>query len=466
MAVLLLIAPASFASHLIGGEMAYKYLGDSIVSFSPLVKWPKYEVTLILYQDCQTGQPEAILQDNPAYLGVYEAAVPYKFVRADSVFFSTSVSLPPTATSPCGTVSTNTCVLKKTFVKRYTLPPSSSGYIVCYQRCCRNNSISTIVQPSNNGATYYCTLPAAINNNSAAFKGFPPVEGGLNTTLYIDLSATDADGDSLSYELCNALTGAEEADIKPFPPGPPPFDNVTYSPSLSATNPIHSQDPIAFDPVKGKLICKLSTAGLYLIAECCHEWRNGVMINTIRREFQIKVSNSPVKNAYSPDAGPDVSIAVGDSVQFNATGADVYTWSPATYLSGTTIPNPVGHFPVAGRFIYNVHGENNNGCIGDDEIIVTVSSHSGYIVPTAFTPNGDGKNDRLVPYPLGRNTLKWFKVYNRRGNLVYTGGPGDPGWDGNYHDIVQDLGTFYWQLEYTDSEGKSHLTKGDVTLVR
>lgn len=465
--LLLAACHTTFASHIIGGTMTYKYAGDSIVSFTPRIVWAKYAITLIIYEDCQNGQPEAIAQDNPAYFGIYEGASPYRFVKADSVSYTSAVQLPPTATGPCGSINSNSCIIKKTFDKRFTLPPSASGYVVSYQRCCRNTSTSNIVTPGNIGATYSCILPpAATVNNSAVFKTNPPFAGGIYSSLNIDLSATDADGDSLSYELCSALIGADATNIKPFPPSGPPFAEVTYVITLSATNPMYCQVPIRLDAVNGSLYGKPISTGLYLITECCHEWRNGVMINTIRREFQIKVLNSPDNNAYAPDAGDDVSIAVGDSFHFSATGAYFYTWSPATYLSDPGIPNPAGYFPVPGRFVYNVHGVDSNGCIGDDDIIVTVSSYSGYIVPTGFTPDGDGKNDRLMPYPLGRNTLKWFKVYNRKGNLVYTGGPRDPGWDGNYHDIVQDLGVYFWQLEYMDSDGKSHTNKGDVTLIR
>ena len=50
--------------------------------------------------------------------------------------------------------------------------------------------------------------------------------------------------------------------------------------------------------------------------------------------------------------------------------------------------------------------------------------------------------------------------------MVYNGGPADPGWDGYYKGVLQDLGVFYWELLYNDNKGIQRKMKGDATLVR
>src|SRR5579872_5819198 len=210
------------ASHIVGGEMTYKYLGDSAGYY-------RYQVSLIIYEDCLNGQPTAIAQDNPAYFGVYQAAIPFTYVYADSAFYTTSVTVPTNFANSCITQVPQTCLLKKTFVKNFALQPNSSGYVIDYQRCCRNAAIGNVIDPGNNGSTYYCVIPPPpLTNNSAVFKNYPPQIICRNNPLVYDNSATDADGDSLSYGFTAALNGASGPDVKPWPPGPPPFDTVAY----------------------------------------------------------------------------------------------------------------------------------------------------------------------------------------------------------------------------------------------
>jgi hypothetical protein len=233
-----------FASHIVGGGFTYSYLGDTVVSGQTL---QKYRVSLELYQDCVTGVPEAIAQDNPAFFTLYEVggSTP-KQVDTNIYYSPTTGSVTVTqgsVSSPCGIVPTEAlpalCLLKKTFSKIYYLAEHANGYVVVSQRCCRNAGIENIMNPGDNGSTYYCTIPpksTAPNNNSAQFNLYPPQLICKNTSMVFDHSATDTDGDSLTYELCAPLRGANGADIKPKVATPPPYNHMTYtSPYTFAT---------------------------------------------------------------------------------------------------------------------------------------------------------------------------------------------------------------------------------------
>jgi gliding motility-associated-like protein len=65
----------------------------------------------------------------------------------------------------------------------------------------------------------------------------------------------------------------------------------------------------------------------------------------------------------------------------------------------------------------------------DTQIVKTLKEVKIY-VPTAFTPNNDGRNDYLRPILLGVKQLQYFRVYNRWGQVVYTMQPNQLGWDG------------------------------------
>lgn len=414
------------------------------------------------------GQPEAILQDNPAFFGAFDAATGVVYEIDTNINYYSSISLPAVYYSSCGQPSSAVvCTIKKTFIKNYALKADPHGYIIAYERCCRNASIVNIIDPGNGGSTYYCTIPASpVTNSSAIFKNDPLQVACINKPLYFDHSATDADGDSLSYCFCPALKGANESDIKPIPYYPALGDSVQYvNPPYSSQVPLTGAPAITIDPVTGVISGTPNKIGRYLVNVCCNEWRNGVLINTVRREFQVVVTDCSTE-AFKPVAGPDTIVTVGANVQLHVSPGAVYKWTPSAFLSDATVANPVGTFTVPGVFTYIVDVVNDSGCNGSNTVTITVYETSAFIVPLAFTPNGDSRNDILKPIPVLGSTLISFKIFNRLGNLVYNGGPNDPGWDGTYNGSKQDLGVYYWEILFVDNTGNKRRMKGDVTLVR
>jgi len=276
------------ATHLAGQDFTYK-LVDSVDGVY------HYLVSLSIYQDCLNGQPGQIILDNPAYLAIYNGLG--SLISSDSVYYSYSDTMTISAISPCSSASVSVCSWKKTFTKDYYLTTSASGYIIVYQRCCLNFPIN-LVDPGDHGMTATCSIPPygiTLYNNSAVFTNYPPFIIGIDEPIAFDFSATDADGDSLSYELCSAYDySGSYMDIKPYPPSPPPFVPLTYIPGLSYSNPMNCSVPISIDPATGLLIGTPNVTGTYLLSVCCNEWRSGVLINTVQREFEFTVATCPL----------------------------------------------------------------------------------------------------------------------------------------------------------------------------
>jgi hypothetical protein len=115
---------------------------------------------------------------------------------------------------PCVTAPSNVRVEKGNYIFNVTIPWDDQTYMISYQRCCRNNSISNLVNPQSTGAVYTIELsPEAIKNcnNSPEFNFFPPTVICNNRPLQFDHSASDIEGDSLVYEFCIPLTsGGQE----------------------------------------------------------------------------------------------------------------------------------------------------------------------------------------------------------------------------------------------------------------
>jgi gliding motility-associated-like protein len=87
-------------------------------------------------------------------------------------------------------------------------------------------------------------------------------------------------------------------------------------------------------------------------------------------------------------------------------------------------------------------------------------------VPSGFTPNGDGKNDLARPITPGIAQLKYFIIFNRLGETIYTTSVIGEGWDGTYKGQNQAPGTYIYQAEGLDFRGNTIFRKGTIVLIR
>ncbi|MEY3436794.1 MAG: hypothetical protein RL335_1250 [Bacteroidota bacterium] len=165
------------------------------------------------------------------------------------------------------------------------------------------------------------------------------------------------------------------------------------------------------------------------------------------------------------NAGNDTSIVIGQPLQLTASGGSFYRWSPTTGLTDPNIANPIA--TLSNSTTYTLRVFEPEGCFGVDTIKVTVFQNGPDIfVPTAFTPNNDRKNDKLIPIPVGVTKIDFFRVYNRYGQLVYSTTNIGEGWDGRFNGQEQGSATFTWYVQGVDYTGKNIFKKGTSTLIR
>lgn len=202
-----------------------------------------------------------------------------------------------------------------------------------------------------------------------------------------------------------------------------------------------------------------TTAGVYRYRLAVNEQSSaGILACRIASNYVvINVHAKPAVNA-----GADRIIFNGDSLklQGSVTGENpVFYWGPPDNLSNINILDPVAS-PAAEKK-YTLYATSSFGCKNEDDMIVKVVS--GIFVPTGFTPNGDGKNDRWhIPFldPVLGATVR---VYNRYGQLVYHTEGKTVDWDGTLNGEPQATGTYVYYISF--KKGRKDM-KGTFTLIR
>jgi gliding motility-associated-like protein len=351
-----LLALTSFqvkATHIIGGELYYECLGNN-----------QYRIVLKLYRDCFNGIPPF---DNPAPIGIFtssgalvdmdpDIAGPQPLYMYDPVV----TNLPPVIANPCLVAPPNICVEEGVYEAVVTLPPINGGYTMVYQRCCRNNTILNIVNPGDVGATYTAFIPGSGPfecNSSPRYNNFPPIVLCINDPLSFDHAATDPDGDSLVYFLCDPYEGGSTSDPAPDPPFAPPYANVIFANPFSATNPLGANPGLAINPQTGLLTGTPNMLGQFVVAVCVGEYRNGQLIAVHKRDFQFNVVNclSNVAAAFiNPNPDP-LNSCNGFDIPFDnqSSNAQFFYWDfgvPGITSDTSNEQNPLYSYPAPGVY--------------------------------------------------------------------------------------------------------------------
>jgi gliding motility-associated-like protein len=176
--------------------------------------------------------------------------------------------------------------------------------------------------------------------------------------------------------------------------------------------------------------------------------------------LQVKPSpNVPIAPYQADD------LCVGDSVMLKASGAVSYTWYYGTGIvvgDGAELPVPLRDFS---NKIWVV-GTGDNGCKTKTEVMVAAKGCCEIMVPNAFTPNADGNNDKFGALSNGNMKNYQMVVYNRWGQVVFTGMGIDNQWDGTINGKVADVGTYHYYITGKCAVDTDISRKGDFVLIR
>lgn len=269
------------ATHIVGGEMFYDYLGGD-----------SFRISLHTYIDCENGSDLALALDTVAHIGIFSATT-----RAliDSIRVDTLRTVEVNDVNyNCLIPPSNICVRQFRYETVVVLPDIPGGYIIAYQRCCRNTTVINVRDQDDTGGTYWVRIPDRFslgNNSSPRFKQLPPNFLCVNNSFSFQHKAEDPDGDSLVYSLCIPYNGANPLAPYPTVPAPPPYNNIGMNPGFGVTNFMFARPRLNINPQTGRLSCVPRRTGQFVVGICVQEYRNGVLLSTVTRDFQFNVIN-------------------------------------------------------------------------------------------------------------------------------------------------------------------------------
>lgn len=308
----------TIATHLVGGEFELTYVDNDT-----------YRLRLITYFDDVNGNPDIV----GSGAGDGETLVsPYIFRKSDGanmqivnlnrVEFDSFV---PYSNQECaiGSLSTRRIIFEGLISLPAGIYDDPEGYIIVWERCCRNETITNINLPSSTGNKFTLEFPPVVRDGEPFVNSspslFPPLSdyACINQLYYVDFAGSDPDGDSLGYSLVTPLNTSAAVSVPiPTPDG---FIEAVWAPGIDLDNVIPGNPSLRINPKTGFITVRPFNIGLYVFSVLVEEFREGVKIGELRRDFQMLV----VDGCNPPDP-PEVKVekpngelyVTGDTINF------------------------------------------------------------------------------------------------------------------------------------------------------
>lgn len=290
------------AAHIVGGEVTYTHL-----SYNSNGSRVTYRINVTMYRDHLNEG--SIFDTSETLFGIFRENDEGGWDLYDQVAavnHTTPVRIPPNddpcVIEPVGTVG----VEEASYIFDITVEVGDLDYMVAYQRCCRNVTISNLINPEETGAVFDIVITAEAQkqeNDSPVFSSYPPIFICGDFPILVDQSATDVDGDSLAYAFCSPFTSGGILNatspstitgccdcVRPAPiECGPPFDEVVFRPPFDQNMPLGGSPQVSIDAKTGVIIGTPQVTGQFVVGVCVTEYRNGVAIGKVRRDFQFNV---------------------------------------------------------------------------------------------------------------------------------------------------------------------------------
>ncbi len=386
-------------------------------------------------------------------------------LSGDNTLFA-EVNEPGTYTLTCFNTANNCEQSAVILVDQDIVEPIADAGLVPEALDCNTASVVLDGMASSEGAGFeYLWTTADGNIDSGVTSMMPEVdEGGT----YVLLVTNIGNGCTSEDDVLVIENSAAPTDIN-FEVTPPLCYNEPGS--FAATSVVGGEGPYLFSPDEGAnffadtLFWNLDPGSYSVIVQDANgcEYEEFVAVPNVS---QVMVN-----------LAPDMTINLGESYDLNAranippASIDTIVWSQINYLSCLDCMNPAATPLETTQF--EVTLIDTNGCVAENQVLVRVDKSRNVFIPNAFSPNGDGANDRFMIFARSESIkeIKRFELFGRWGEKVFqmdSFQPNDPtfGWDGklNGKDLNNGVFVYYAEIEFID--GFTEIYKGDFTLMR
>lgn len=344
------------ANHLTGGEMNYSYV-QTLPDGRQV-----YEIVTTIYRDALSGGADF---DNPLYMTVYNMDnLRFPKNKRITFFRSNMTYVPLNDLGPCAQNVPRVSIQKGIYTALDTVEINNGGYTYAHQRCCRSDVISNLFIPGDQGSTYsvHLTKEAMLaNNSSPTFDQEAPILICVQSNFEYQFKATDADGHTLRYSLCEPYLGGNNYTndgVRPTTASQPPYTPVQYSNGYNAWQPFGANVPVILDDETGKLSFRPDRVGKYTIAICIEELdENNQSLGYVKRDLMFNVANCAVASSGPYIEGNEVYEGVfatcrGQTIKFRnrSQGASSYFWDFGVDNETSILREPTFTFNDPGEY--------------------------------------------------------------------------------------------------------------------
>jgi len=350
--------------------------------------------------------------------------------------------------------------------------------------CAKDSIFKVLVQQSpiadftiNNNVQCFPGHQFALTNNTSILSDplsftWDMGDGVLNTLKDINYSYAKA-GDYTIKLVAATLAGCKDSIshnvvVHPVPSADftirpvcinlqVPIINRTFNNTTSTVNYLWDFDNGHTDNVKSP-VYSYPQAGTYAV-------KLSVSTAQCPASFDTKTMNVTIDDVLPGIVYPDKDAAFNfpEPLQARQIGNSV-TWSPPVSLNNRFSFTPTFYGVTAQ--LYTIQIKTPTGCITVDTQLVKTHKKIEIYVPTTFTPDGNGVNDRLRPILIGFSKVNYFRIYDRWGKLLFSMNSDQPGWDGKSNNKPAEIQTVVWMIEAVDVDGVVHQKQGTTVLIK
>lgn len=332
----LFLAFVSHASHVMGGEITYKHLGNN-----------NYQFELVFYRDCNGADVNAVSETLRVWNHPSLSTIPVLFVQRQDL--SPSCTQVPGGAGPllCGTgnnggngIGAIEKVIYRSAPIALTGAPPAQGWAFTYENFSRSGALTNLSNPS----TYGITLVAKIFNlsqpdSSPVFNEDPNFVSCAGLPYQYNSAVSDPNLDSLHFEFGIPYDHFPSGAYNP-PSNPAPIPFVsgfsylspTPGPAINASN-----TTAVLNPLNGNLTFNSFTIGNYALKIVVKAYRGGLLISETEREIQLVLqpcnsSNFPpvIAPPFAGGTSYELTVNAGDLVNF-----DLLITDPDTQINGS-----------------------------------------------------------------------------------------------------------------------------------